>query len=93
MPNGAYAATRLRRRRSARRDLAARARPSTNTKLALLIPLDLDKFQENYTAYPKVHSIKAMYFSIFLLSYLLAEISYLRDSLSSTLSSAKSNFY
>ena len=57
----------------ARRDLAARARPSTNTKLALLIPLDLDKFQENYTAYPKVHSIKAMYFSIFLLSYLLAE--------------------
>ena len=44
-----------------------------NTKLALLIPLDLDKFQENYTAYPKVHSIKAMYFSIFLLSYLLAE--------------------
>ena len=59
----------------ARRDLAARARPSTNTKLALLIPLDLDKFQENYTAYPKVHSIKAMYFSIFLLSYYLPELS------------------
>ena len=91
MPNGAYAATRLRRRRSARRDLAARARPSTNTKLALLIPLDLDKFQENYTAYPKVHSIKAMYFSIFLRSYLLAEIILVPPS--STLSSAKSIFY
>ena len=87
MPNEAYATTRLRRRRSARWDLAARARPSTNTKLALLIPLDLDKFQENYTAYPKVHSIKAMYFSIFLLSY------YLPDFLSTTLSSAKSIFY
>ena len=69
MPNGAYAATRHRRRRSARRDLAARARPSTNTKLALLIPLDLDKFQENYTAYPKVHSIKVMYFSRFYISF------------------------
>ena len=73
MPNGAYATTRHRRRRSARWDLAARARPSTNTKLALLIPLDLDKFQENYTAYPKVHSIKDMYFSRFILGYLLAE--------------------
>ena len=62
-----------------------------NTKLALLIPLDLDKFQENYTAYPKVHSIKAMYFSIFLLSYLLAE--YHSSTTISTLSSAKSIFY
>ena len=46
-----------------------------STKLALLIPLDLDKSQENYTAYPKVHSIKYMYFSrfidIYLISYLL----------------------
>ena len=42
-----------------------------STKLALLIPLDLDKFQENYTAYPKVHSIKVMYFSRVLYSYLL----------------------
>ena len=46
-----------------------------NTKLALLIPLDLDKSQKNYTAYPKVHSIKDMYFSrfidIYLISYLL----------------------
>ena len=87
MPNGAYAATRLRRRRSARWDLAARARPSTNTKLALLIPLDLDKFQENYTAYPKVHSIKDMYFSRIIEIYL----NYYP--LSSTLSSAKSIFY
>ena len=40
-----------------------------NTKLALLIPLDLDKFQEHYTAYPKVHSIKDMYFSRFYISF------------------------
>ena len=87
MPNGAYAATRLRRRRSARWDLAARARPSTNTKLALLIPLDLDKIQENYTAYPKVHSIKDMYFSRFIGIYLIYYLP------SSTLSSTKSIFF